>query len=103
MTTEALHPLIFEVKGSSIATRLPLRAIPAGRECTQGTARLWRRITQDERRAPLRPGDGVPEGRVGRARFGLRRGEGPLPLHGGSPFAFSREHADWTLLERGAG
>jgi hypothetical protein len=34
-----------------------------------------------KRDAALLPGDGIPQGRVGRARFSLRRGEGPIPLH----------------------
>ena len=38
------------------------------------------RAEKEERRAPLRSGDVIPEGRLGRPRFGLRRGEGPIPL-----------------------
>jgi hypothetical protein len=50
------------------------------RENTLGETTL--RAEKERRRAALLPGDGIPEGRVARPRFSLRRGEGPIPLQG---------------------
>src|SRR5512133_1547239 len=38
------------------------------------------RAEKEGRRAALRAGDGIPQGRVGRPRFGVRRGKGSLPI-----------------------
>src|SRR5215204_2864820 len=38
------------------------------------------RAEKEGRRAALRAGDGIPQGRVGRPRLHLRQGEGPLSL-----------------------
>jgi hypothetical protein len=57
------------------------------------------RAEKEGRRAALRAGDGIPEGRVGDPALVYDEKKDLFRFRDGR-FAFSREHADWELLRK---
>ena len=57
------------------------------------------RVEKEGRRAALRAGDGIPQGRVGDSALVYDEGKDLFRFRD-RRFAFSRDHADWALLRK---
>jgi hypothetical protein len=69
------------------------------REGTLGETTLLLGAEKEGRRASLRPGDGIPQGWIGRPALVYDDEKERFRFSDGR-FAFSRDHADWELLRK---